>query len=273
MTLVVKTFERPDVLLRLVDSVRRYYPRLPVVVVDDSATPLDPVPPGITTYCRLPFNAGVGAGRNHGLAQAQTDYVLFADDDLVFTERTDLRKMVRVLDRTPFDIVSCAYVDHRGGTAFVNWFEGALDVRDGVFTHHRGLVRGYLAGLPVYDIVHNFFLARRASLGPDPWDPELKTVDHYDFFLRLKERGLLCTRLAGVSVEHRPETTARYAPFRENEAYAELARRKHGIVEERFPAKVFGRRDLLRHRLRRATSALAFAAARASGREQRVRLG
>ena len=37
VTVLVKTFERPEALRRLVTSIRRFYKRMPIVVVDDSA--------------------------------------------------------------------------------------------------------------------------------------------------------------------------------------------------------------------------------------------
>jgi glycosyltransferase involved in cell wall biosynthesis len=266
VTLVVKTFERPEAVSRLAASVRRFYPELAIYLVDDSAEPLDPLPEGITRYWHLPFNVGASYGRNFGLAQVETDYVAYTDDDLVFTEKTDLRKLLHVLTTTPFDVVSCAYVDYAHGDPFVRWFEGTVEIEDGVLTHCHGGIRGYLAGHPIYDVLHSFFLARRAPLGEAPWDEGLKLgAEHLDFYLGLKERGVLCTRLANVAIDHRPMTSARYAPFRADVDYEQF-HRKLGIVGERVVARSFDRRALARHRLRRATSAVSFAARRAADR-------
>src|SRR5512135_3037965 len=40
LTAIVKTFERPQVLQRLLDGIRRAYPSLQVIVVDDSRAPV-----------------------------------------------------------------------------------------------------------------------------------------------------------------------------------------------------------------------------------------
>jgi len=48
LTVVVKTFQRPDALRRLLASIRRFAPSLPVYVVDDSEQPLEPLPEGVT---------------------------------------------------------------------------------------------------------------------------------------------------------------------------------------------------------------------------------
>src|SRR5437870_12627815 len=205
VTLVVKTFERPDAVRRLVESDHRFYPEMPIVVVDDSAEPLDPVPATITRYCRLPFNGGAALGRNVGLRAATTPYVLFADDDHVFGPETDLQKMQRVLRRTNFDLVSCASIEHRTDRSdvWVKRFDGTFDVVDGVFVYRTGDNRGYANGLPVYDAVLDFFMAKRERLGEDPWDARMKIgPEHGDFFMTLKERGVRCTSLSATAVHH-----------------------------------------------------------------------
>lgn len=45
------------------------------------------------------------AGRNLAVSQVTTKYVLWVDDDFVFTARTRLERLVDVLERTPLDLV------------------------------------------------------------------------------------------------------------------------------------------------------------------------
>jgi GT2 family glycosyltransferase len=162
LTVVVKTFERPEALRRLVESVRRFFPDVPLLVVDDSAEPLEP-PPGVTRYWHHPFNSlGVSAGRNFGVRQVETPYTLICDDDMVFGRRTDLAKMLRTVQTTPFDVVSCRWLDHEPWRSIPRGyrrFEGTLDVEHGVLVHRLGATRGERDGLPVFDIVHQFFVA------------------------------------------------------------------------------------------------------------------
>ena len=61
VTALVKTFERPHILRRLVASIKRLYPTLPIVVVDDSREPsslaeVHTIP--------MPYDSGISAGRN-----------------------------------------------------------------------------------------------------------------------------------------------------------------------------------------------------------------
>ena len=62
VTVLVKTFERPDALRRLLSSIRSFYPRLPIVVIDDSADALEPAPESITRYVHAPYNSLGAAG-------------------------------------------------------------------------------------------------------------------------------------------------------------------------------------------------------------------
>ena len=266
VTIVIKTFERPAALLRLVASIRRRYSRIPVYVVDDSALPLDPVPAGVTRYWHLPFHTGVSYGRNFGLAKVETEYVLFSDDDLVFKRRTDLARMESALRSTVFDIVSCRWVDHdlhdvsTGACRGVRHFEGTIDIVDGLYVHRFRATRGAADGLPIFDVVHNFFMASRERLGDEPWDPRLKTAEHSDFFLAMKDRGLLATRLPDVFVYHYPMLAPTYTPYRANTGeFEDLWRRKLGTRGETFVGSQFDRRDLF---LRRYPSKVMYTARR-----------
>ncbi len=218
VTVLVKTFERPDCLRRLVASIRRYYPDIAIVVVDDSREPLVPEPEGVTRYLPLPFNsAGLAGGRNFGLRQMETDYVLISDDDMVFGRKTDLGKLLETVRTTPFDIVSCRWMDHDPWTGarrgFRHW-EGTLEIDAGVLVHRYGATRGEVQGLPVYDAVHSFFMAAVDRLGPDPWDERLKVQEHTEFALSMKERGLLSTVRSDVVVYHHQEFPEQYDTLR-----------------------------------------------------------
>jgi glycosyltransferase involved in cell wall biosynthesis len=255
LTIVVKTFQRPESLLRLVSSIRRRYPGVALHVVDDSQQPLDPVPDGITRYWHEPFNSlGVSAGRNFGLRRVETDYVLFCDDDMVFERRTDLAKMLHTVVSTPFDVVSCMWLDHEPWRSVRRGFrryEGTLDVEGRTLVHRLGATRGTIDGLPVFDIVHQFFVASVERLGPDPWNPRMKVAgEHIDFFLGLKERGLLSTRLPDVVVHHYPQLPPEYFSFRaDTAADDELLRETRGFDREVTVGRLFRPSDRLVHEL------------------------
>jgi hypothetical protein len=70
VTAVIKTFERPRILRRLVESIGRLYPSLSIVVVDDSRDPVQS--PGVRTIT-MPYDSGVGGGRNKGPRHAEKE--------------------------------------------------------------------------------------------------------------------------------------------------------------------------------------------------------
>jgi glycosyltransferase involved in cell wall biosynthesis len=185
LTVVVKTFERPRLLDRLLASLRRRHPLLPVIVVDDSR---DPIPrPGVETVV-LPFDQGVSAGKQAGLDRVGTELVTFLDDDFVATRHTDFGRAVAALDAHPvIDLVG-------GQVRHLPRFRADDYRRSGVFptTALPILPPGSeVGGLPVMDKVANFFVARTDRLRLVGWDPRIKRIDHTDFFTRA--RGVLTT--------------------------------------------------------------------------------
>lgn len=178
LTVLVKTFERPAIVARLVASVRAQYPTLPIVVVDDSRLPR-PLP-GVETIT-LPFDSGVSAGRQAGLDRVRTRYVLVVDDDFVFYRGTRLAPAVARLDRNPqIDILGGALVDLPQlrvrrppfGNIFATTAEPVLPIGS------------HVGGLVVCNKVANFYVARTERLRLVGWDPALKRIDHADFFTR-----------------------------------------------------------------------------------------
>jgi len=280
ITVVVKTFQRPDALRRLLVSIRRFYPEIPVVVVDDSEQPLEPVPPEITRYRHVAFDSlGVSAGRNAAVREVETEYTLICDDDMVFGRKTDLAKMLRTVETTRFDLVSCMWMDHEPWRSIRRGFrryEGTLDIADRTLVHRLGATRGTIDGLPVFDIVHQFFVARTELLRENPWDERFKVAgEHVAFFLALKERGLLCTRLPDVVVYHFPALPPEYQSFRANTAAdVQLLRETRGFDREVVVGSLFRPSDAIVHRLPgtvAATGKRAFRVARRLVREGRVR--
>ena len=78
LTAIIKTFERPRALDRLIRSIRRDYPDLPIIVGDDSFHPYRRTD---VEYLRLPPDIGASAGRNAMLHRVQTPLFLQLDDD------------------------------------------------------------------------------------------------------------------------------------------------------------------------------------------------
>jgi hypothetical protein len=178
LTAVVKAFERPAAVRRLVASVRRFYPDVKVIVVDDSRRPARLS--GVETLV-LPFDSGVSAGRSAGLARTETPYFLNLDDDFVFYRHTDLIRALRWMQANP-------EIDIMGGEVVHLPLFHTADYSRATLPHTGARpvfpVGSSIGGLVVYGKVANFFLGRTERLRLVDWDPALKRMEHADFFAR-----------------------------------------------------------------------------------------
>ncbi|MBN1260001.1 MAG: glycosyltransferase [Anaerolineae bacterium] len=183
LTAIVKTFERPRAVARLVESLRRLYPDLRLLVVDDSR---EPAPlPGVE-WITLPYDSGVSAGRSAGLQRVQTPFTLLLDDDFVFYRHSGVRAAFSAMQQYP-------EIDIMGGAALQLPHFHAPDYRTaGLYPTTAAPVRpigSHIGPFPVYDKVPNFYIARTGRLRLVDWDPQIKRMDHADFFTRA--RGVL----------------------------------------------------------------------------------
>ncbi|XP_058529040.1 beta-1,4 N-acetylgalactosaminyltransferase 1 isoform X2 [Ochotona princeps] len=182
VTIATKTFLRYDRLRALIASIRRFYPTINVIIADDSDKPERISGPYVEHYL-MPFGKGWFAGRNLAVSQVTTKYVLWVDDDFVFTARTRLERLVDVLERTPLDLVGGAVREISG---FATTYRQLLSVEPGspglgnCLRQRRGF-HHELVGFPgcvVTDGVVNFFLARTDKVREVGFDPRLSRVAH-----------------------------------------------------------------------------------------------
>ena len=185
VTAIVKTFERPTQLRRLLESLRRMFPMVAVIVADDSRRPQQHQ--GVRTIA-LPFDVGVSAGRQAALSEVRTEFTWVLDDDFVLYRGSRLARVLSTLnEHSQLDIVGGAVIDiplgiKRTGARSPIYPTGALPV----------LPLGSPVGeVTIRDKVLNFFVGRSARLRSVGWDPSLKRLDHADFFTR--SRGVLVT--------------------------------------------------------------------------------
>jgi len=196
VTVVVKSFKRHLSLWRLVQSIRHFYPEMPIVICDDSFADqtkwTDALlevsqTPGVTVV-RLPYDSGISAGRNAAVAAARTSRIILCDDDFVFTEETKIEHLTTILDAGGYDIVGG--VVRMDGKRPENW-TGHLSLTGTGNAKTVGLVplrnpEFEIEGLHCQDtdITLNFFAAKRSALLKTPWDNRYKiTEEHLDSFM------------------------------------------------------------------------------------------
>ncbi|XP_065431648.1 beta-1,4 N-acetylgalactosaminyltransferase 1 isoform X4 [Chrysemys picta bellii] len=240
VTIATKTFLRYDKLRVLIASIRRFYPTVTIIIADDSQHPEAVGGPHIEQYF-MPFGKGWFAGRNLAISQVTTKYVLWVDDDFIFTPRTRVEKLVDVLEKTSLDLVGGGVREITGVTTTyrqkisvqAGGEEGdCLQTRQGY--HH--LLEGF-PGCVVTDGVVNFFLARTAKVLEVGFDPRLSRVAHLEFFI--DGLGVLHVgSCADVVVDHasklklpwqKSESEKQYAKFRYPTSGDSSVSVKHGL--------------------------------------------
>lgn len=186
VSIATKTFLRYDKLQDLIVSIRQFYPTVTIIIADDSEHPQPVTGPYIEHYT-MPFGKGWFAGRNLAISQVTTKYVLWVDDDFIFTANTKLEKMVEVLESTTLDLVGGAVREVTGYTATYRHTITSEDGgEEGDCLHMR---RGYhhiIEGFPncvVTDAVINFFMAHTEKVRQVGFDPRLARVAHLEFFI------------------------------------------------------------------------------------------
>ncbi len=201
VTIIVTTFERPMCVLRLLQSIRRYYPNLAILVSDSSRPPLFPVErylPANITWLALPPDRGhtVGAGRNYLVERVTTPYFFLCDDDQIFTAYTNLEAMYQFLERQHYDLVGGCQGKGDYGTAI---FEQIGDV---VYQRSYGCYESIEPGVVRCDRVSNTFLARTAAVKGVLWEPRVYANEHAEFFLRASRGQLKIAQMSRVHVDH-----------------------------------------------------------------------
>ena len=187
VTAVIKTFERPRRLKILLSSLKRLYPSLKIIVVDDSRRP--GMINGVENI-HLPYDSGVSAGRQAGLDAVETEYILNLDDDYIFSRKTDILSSVLYLEGAP-DVGLVGgrvrmlpyYLEH---DYFSHFTMALMDDKENKVQKGTDI-----NGLIVYEKTANFWLARTDEVRQIGWDPQLKRLDHSDFFSRA--RGKIVT--------------------------------------------------------------------------------
>ncbi|XP_019625013.1 PREDICTED: beta-1,4 N-acetylgalactosaminyltransferase 1-like isoform X2 [Branchiostoma belcheri] len=218
VTVIVKTFLRYHKAKSAIYSIKRLYPNTRIIIADDTPPTNFTNLQGINMdHFRMPGFTGYFAGRNLGLSQVWTEYFLYMDDDLYFTNGTRLDVLVSFLDKTNFHLVSGAA---EGKKRHVHTLRV---LGNGTYSCHRKEQRHYqeIKGFPgcfVADLVPNFFLGSThevKSIGFDP-HPALSRVGHYAFFLSAlgRIRIAFCTTVEFGHNKTTTEADAAYRSFR-----------------------------------------------------------
>ncbi len=205
VTLVFATVDRPHCVQRLIDSVKKYFPDIQVVV-GNQGVPSDHLAEyyqkNNVKVAYLPQDAGVSAARNAAVELVETEYLLLADDDFIIGHDTSLFAPMTILDSDDsVDIVGGLLYDIYGQLDFSAGHERRWER---IFFHDEN--EGLLVSLPidsfyplekrvkgysyfVCDAVMNWAVMRKNIFSKGAkWD-EIYTCngEHEDFYLNIKK--------------------------------------------------------------------------------------
>jgi len=124
LSVVIATFNRPELVIRAVDSVlsqRSRDVKVEIIVVDDASTTSLPVfLASDIVCCRMPINGGPGPARMQGLKLAQAPWVLMLDDDDILEPGalSYLANKLQLPDFTDYPVVQFARTNGRINSSY-----------------------------------------------------------------------------------------------------------------------------------------------------------
>lgn len=229
LSIIIKTFLRPQCLFNLLDSIRKYQNAYNIVfdeliIVDDSDDESKIENENIIkqfsdlkiNYKQCDFNSvGLSAGRNIGLSLCKTKYFLLCDDDFIFDTECDIMQNLDLLKSKKLDMLCGHCKDLKSfddqNPAESNWL--------GFITENEtfDLVNIFTDQFPDFcycDIGTNFCIARTESVKKVGYPEDLPVLEHNVFFLRAKHHGLKVGQSGKLWTKHLHLQGKSYSGFR-----------------------------------------------------------
>lgn len=205
LTAIIVTFLRDDYLAICLESMRKTYPDINILVGDNghpSDTKKALCDKYGAEYHTLPFDCGLCTARNYLVSKVTTRYVMIGDDDFKYDDRAMLQDMVDFLeDNTRYDLVGGRIIE--GGS--VKNYQGMIEDKGNHFIYHKLQFSEQQSFIPC-DITFNFFVARKEAVQAVKWDEQIKVAyEHSTFFIDFKRAGYKTCFLPQALVEHKPQ--------------------------------------------------------------------
>ena len=231
VTFIYKSFERKEMAIGLYENIQKFYPGVRVIIADDSREPLKYQAPYLTIL-HLPFNSGLGSGIAAALEEVRTPFVMRMDDDELLTVHTRVGEQLLFLkDHPEVDIVTFGFITvlnhHPEKAVWPTYYETTMNDAP------KKLKIRHMTRLDEHHVVlgkgPNIYLARTESIRKVGYDPNIRMIDHHEFFYRAA--GVLVTVGATdcfVFHRHDPYDLSYRKYRRDHQGDQEYLRRKHG---------------------------------------------
>ena len=235
ITLIVKTYERPWAMSRLLHSLKVFGWTGPIHIFDDSLAPVnwDHRFADLQIDCILSDSiVGVSVGRNRLLERVRTKYFFCFDDDFLVSQKTFFPELLKKrLEDHNLDLLAFDVIDHIGNVGLFLKSYGRkkllkMGLKGQLFRLlnvlvRRNMPRDYIGFFKIEDnvvetkfikndqqfvecdIVLNCFIAKTHVIkAMGGWDKNLKTLEHLDFFLQAKKSKLRVGHSKESSILH-----------------------------------------------------------------------
>lgn len=119
VTGLVVSYNTKDLLKRALDSIRQFYPDMPIIVIDGSdqgnecAEYVKSLGENYTTVC-LYNNIGHGKGMHMGIEMITTDYIMVFDSDIEMTSGGVIEKMIKKFKTNTYGVGRLQCVSEKG---------------------------------------------------------------------------------------------------------------------------------------------------------------
>ena len=180
------------------------YPEVKIIVADDSKKVI--ANELADEYYHLSYDVGVSAGRNFLISKVETKYAMFIDDDTLFIEESRLEKAMKILEENQI-------INMVAGAIKGSDFYGTMEIVNGDLIRSRRKHRSIIKGHKIYDFDIQLFICRTDFIKRNMWNPELKTVEHMEFFWRIKD-NLVLTRVPDMYFKNTSIRNKEYSKLR-----------------------------------------------------------
>lgn len=237
ISLVVKTFLRPEMLQRFLLSVGNYEEEngvrfAEIIVGDDSPKDVigsntraiekarDSYPYLNIKHSIYEENIGLADGRNRMVNEAKAENILLCDDDFILDHEADVRKALRFLESGKYDMVGGWLKNHYNLDTgeYTYWgASGKLCETSEELIFELNETEYDMPEIQRSDYLLNFFIARRQALIDVPWSEELKVEEHQEFFYRFYKSPYVAGLCKDLFVKHtavRSDNSDRYNEYR-----------------------------------------------------------
>lgn len=191
VTICIKTFERPHCLEACVKTIRKQYPDIKIIAVDDSEAPGKNEQ--VTKYITMPYDSGLSAGRNLAVKNVTTPLTMIVDDDTMFTTDKCIESMLDIYNKSnEINLVAGRLFPTKEKEWHGKYIINNRDPKRKILEMHFGKCNKHIKGHAIFDVVINLFISDTKLLQENPWNENLKIAEHAEWFWRMREK-LNCT--------------------------------------------------------------------------------